>query len=101
MQEMLKGCSTFTRAEEFRNLLPFFAVARPTKVEKELSMTSAHGDPVSPQLMHEAAVDVWMFLLIWSLSNGSSEVARSKARKAHSRRFLKQHQRRSKQPSGS
>ena len=31
-------------------------------------MTSAHGEPVSPELMQQAAVDVWMFLLIWSLN---------------------------------
>ena len=34
----------------------------------ELSMTCAHGEPVSPELMHEAAVDVWMCLLKMSLN---------------------------------
>ena len=68
MQDMLKGCSTFSRGEEFRNLLPFPLSPGPTKAEKELSTTSAHGDPVSPELMHQVAVDVWMFLVIWSLN---------------------------------
>ena len=93
MQEMMKGCSTFSREKEFRNLLPFPLSPEPTKAEKELSTTAR-------ELMHQAAVDVWMFLLIW-LSNGSLKAVRSKARKTHRRRFFKQHQRHSKQPSGS
>ena len=60
MQDMLMGCSTFSGEEEFRNLLPFPLSPDPTKAERELSMTCAHGEPVSPELMHQAAVDVWM-----------------------------------------
>ena len=102
MQEMLKGCSTFSREKEFRNFLPFPLSPDPTK-QRELFMTCAHGEPVSPDLMdlmHQAAVDVWMFLLIRS-PIGSLKAVRSKARKAHSRRFLEQDQRHSMQPSGS
>ena len=55
-------------AEEVRDLLPFPLSSEPTKAEMELYMTSARGEPVSPELIHEAAVDVWMFLLKWSLN---------------------------------
>ena len=68
MQDMLKGCSTISRGKEFRNLRPFPLSPEPTKAEGELSMTCAHGEPVSPEPMHQAAVDVWMFLLMGSLN---------------------------------
>ena len=57
MHEMLKRCSTLSRGGEFRNLVPFPLLPEPTNAEMELSMTCAHGEPVSPELMHEAAVD--------------------------------------------
>ena len=56
MQEMLKRCSTFSREEELRNLLPFPLFPEPTNAEMELSTTCAQGEPVSPELMQEAAV---------------------------------------------
>ena len=59
-------------------------------------MTCARGKPVSPEHIHEAAVDVWMFLLIWSL-NWQFEGSEAREQ-AHSRRFLEQQQRHSKQP---
>ena len=31
-------------------------------------MSCAHAEPVNPELMHQAAVVVWMFLLLWSLN---------------------------------
>ena len=68
MQEMLKRCSTFLRGEEVRDLLPFPLSPEPTKAEIELSMTCARAEPVSPELTHEAAVEVWMFLLEMSLN---------------------------------
>ena len=69
MQEMLNGCSNFSRGKEFRNrLLPFRLSPEPTKAERELSMICAGGEPVSPELMHEAAADVWKLLLKWSLN---------------------------------
>ena len=63
MQEMLKRCSTLSREEGVRDLLPFPLSPFPTTAEMDLSMTSTHGELVSPELIHEAAVDVWMFLL--------------------------------------
>ena len=62
----LAMCSPFSRGKEFRDLLPFPLSPEPTKAERELSMICAHGEPDSPELMHEAAVDVGMFLLKWS-----------------------------------
>ena len=62
MQEMLERCSTFSREEEVRDLLPFPLSPDPTKVEMDLSMTSACGELVSPEPIHEAGVDVLVLL---------------------------------------
>ena len=59
MQEMLKGCSTFSRVKEFRNLLPFPLSPHPTKAERELSMAFARAHsrqaPEQQQGQSEAA----------------------------------------------
>ena len=60
MQEMLKKCSPFARGEEVRDLLPIPLSREPTKAEIKLSTTCARGQPVSPELIQEAAVDVWI-----------------------------------------
>ena len=52
-----------SHGEGGRHLLPFPLSLERTKAEMELSMTSARGDPVSSELIHAAASDVWMFLL--------------------------------------
>ena len=47
--------------KEFRNFFPFRCRPTPPKQrerERELSMTCAHGEPVHPELMHQAVVDV-------------------------------------------
>ena len=67
MQEMLNRCSTFWRREEVRDLLPF-PVPRAHQSRDGTVHDCAHGQPVSPELIHEAAVDVWVFLLKWSLN---------------------------------
>ena len=62
---------TFSRGEEVRNHLPFPLSPEPTKAEMELSIACARGEPVSPELMHEAEGDVWIrcrqvVVLAWS-----------------------------------
>ena len=66
MQEKLEAAPS--RGEEFRTLLPFPLWPEPTNAKLELPMTCAHEEPVNPEFMHEAAADVWMFLLKLSLN---------------------------------
>ena len=47
MQEMSKSCSTLSRGEEVRNILPLTVSPDPTQAERDLSMTSAH--PCQPR----------------------------------------------------
>ena len=58
MQDMRKRCSTFSRGEEVRDPLSFPLSLGLTKAEIKLSKTCARGEPVSPELILEAAVDV-------------------------------------------
>ena len=51
MQEKLKRCSTFSRGEEVQTFFPFRCLRSP-------SMVCARGKPVSPEVTHDAALDV-------------------------------------------
>ena len=50
---------------------PLSTAPEPTKADMQLSMTCARGDPVRPELIQEAAMDVWIpcnqiFVVAWS-----------------------------------
>ena len=49
LHERLKKCSTFSRGEEVRDILPFPLSPEPTKREMQLSMTCVRREPASPK----------------------------------------------------
>ena len=71
MQGKLKRCSTFSRENAARNLLPFPLSPKPTKAEMKLSTTCVRREPVSPELVQEAAGDVCIDATRLSLSRGA------------------------------